>query len=280
MTATPAPLYKIANWHALYEVRESHRTSGPMKWIPVVTKTDGLGFGLLRQNKNAVKLLAAWYLLLGIAAKQDKESRGFIARDGVALTADDLELMTGFPVEIFTLAFEFFTQSKQGWLVTASCAESAQLARLSCEKAPTGQDSTGQNRTGQDKTAEQNAAGAAPAVVAGAGLVFTTDEAERIVAAEAKAKRDAAELLAAQRAAAEAAHAAAEAEAARLKSAADADWLDGLKRNPAYEGIDVMREHAKAAVWCENKRRTLSRARFINWLNRAERPMAGRSTMR
>ncbi len=72
--------------------------------------------------------------------------------------------------------------------------------------------------TGQDKTAEQNAAGAASAVVAGAGLVFTTDEAERIVAAEAKAKRDAAELLAAQRAAAEAAHAAAEAEAAQLRA--------------------------------------------------------------
>jgi hypothetical protein len=261
-----------------------------MKWLPVVTKTDGFGFGLLRQQKNNTELLAAWYLLLGIAAKQDKHLRGYIARDGLALTADDLGLMTGFPVKIFEAAFAFFSQPKQGWLVVeacadlrenrASCAESAQAARYSCEKAPTVEDRILQDRIGQDKTAEQNAAGAASAVVAGVGLVFTTDEAERIVAAEAKAKRDAAELLAAQRAAAEAAHAAAEAEAARLKSAADADWLDGLKRNPAYEGIDVMREHAKAAVWCENKRRTLSRARFINWLNRAERPMAGRSTMR
>ena len=50
MSATPAPLYKIANWHALYESRESHRTAGPLKWIPVPTKTDGLGFGLLRQH--------------------------------------------------------------------------------------------------------------------------------------------------------------------------------------------------------------------------------------
>ena len=273
---TPAPLYKIANWHALYESRESHRTAGPLKWIPVPTKTDGLGFGLLRQHRNSVKLLAAWYLLLGIAAKQDKESRGFIARDGVALTSDDLELMTGFPAEIFSAAFEFFTQSKQGWLVAASCAETAQLARLSCENAPTVDDITLDKRTGDKKTAGQIAAGAATAVVADAGLVFTTDEAEIIIAAEAKAKRDAAELLAAQRAAV----AAAEAEAARMKSAADADWLDSLKRNPAYEGIDVLREHAKAQVWCENKRRTLSRARFINWLNRAERPMAGRSTMR
>lgn len=120
------------------------------------------------------------------------------------------------------------------------------------------------------------AAGAATAAVDLFGDNLPEDEAAKIAAEKAKAERDAAELVAAQRAAA----LAAQAEAARMKSATDADWLDGLKRNPAYEGIDVLREHAKAAVWCENKRRTLSRARFINWLNRAERPMAGRSTMR
>ena len=254
MSTTPAPLYKIANWHALYESRESHRTAGPMKWLPVVTKTDGFGFGLLRQQKNNTELLAAWYLLLGIAAKQDKHLRGYIARDGVALTADDLGLMTGFPVKIFEAAFAFFSQPKQGWLVVeacadlrenrASCADSAQAARYSCEKAPTVEDRILQDRIGQDKTAEQIAAGAA---TAGAVPVL----------AETPTTKPAA-----------------------TTPPTDADWLDGLKRNPAYEGIDVLREHAKAAVWCENKRRTLSRARFINWLNRAERPMAGRSTMR
>jgi len=225
--------------------------------------------------------------MLGIAAKQPIELRGTLMRDGQPLTAEDLELMTGFSSKIFSAAFAFFAQPRQGWLV--KCDPQADGTKMfsvehKCsalnKNVPTLQDRRGEDRTGDDMTVEQNAAGAAPAVVSGLGLVFTTDEAERIVAAEAKSKRDAAELLAAQRAAAEAAHAAAEAEAARLKSAADANWLDGLKRNPAYEGIDVMREHAKAAVWCENKRRTLSRARFINWLNRAERPMAGRSTMR
>ena len=163
MSTTPAPLYKIANWHALYESRESHRTAGPMKWLPVVTKTDGFGFGLLRQQKNNTELLAAWYLLLGIAAKQDKHLRGYIARDGIALTADDLGLMTGFPVKIFEAAFAFFSQPKQGWLVVeacadlrenrASCAESAQAARYSCEKAPTGQDRIGDKRIEQNSSA-------------------------------------------------------------------------------------------------------------------------------
>lgn len=53
----------------------------------------------------------------------------------------------------------------------------------------------------------------------------------------------------------------------------DADWLESLKVDPAYVGIDVAIEHAKASRWCETNRKQLSRRRFINWLNRSERPI-------
>jgi hypothetical protein len=191
MTATPAPLYKIANWHALYETRESHRSSGPMKWVPVVTKTDGFGFGLLRQEKNRAELLAAWYLMLGIAAKQPRELRGSLMRDGQPLTAEDLELMTGFPSKIFSDAFAFFAQPRQGWLskeafatFRASCAElgnglplSAQAARnlalCSAEMPP-------QDRTGQDRIGQYIApAGAAAVVEPPVDCPFPSTEAEK-----------------------------------------------------------------------------------------------------
>jgi len=55
----------------------------------------------------------------------------------------------------------------------------------------------------------------------------------------------------------------------------DADWLESLKVDPAYVGIDVANEHAKAIRWCDTNRKQLSRRRFVNWLNRAERPMGG-----
>jgi hypothetical protein len=247
---TTPPLYKIANWANLYEVRESHRTAGPMKWIPVVTKTDGFGFGLLRQQKNNAELLAAWYLLLGVAAKQEKETRGQIARDGIALTAEDLGLMTGFPARIFDAAFAFFSNPKQGWLVMepcagnrAACAESAQLARnlaaSSAEMPP--HNRTLQDKTLQDMTVEQNAAGAAPAIVSPQPQPQP---------------------------------------ATPPAPASEADWLASLAASPAYRGLDVAREQAKCAVWCENKKKKMSRARLINWLNRAEIPMAGRATMR
>jgi len=53
----------------------------------------------------------------------------------------------------------------------------------------------------------------------------------------------------------------------------DVQWLGLLKADAAYEGIDVDREHAKMVRWCEANHKKPSRRRFINWLNRVERPM-------
>ena len=55
----------------------------------------------------------------------------------------------------------------------------------------------------------------------------------------------------------------------------DEQWLGQLSESPAYQGIDVRREYAKADAWCRTNRKQLSRRRFINWLNRIEQPMAG-----
>ena len=54
----------------------------------------------------------------------------------------------------------------------------------------------------------------------------------------------------------------------------DAEWLSMLAINTAYFGIDVKREYAHAQMWCQTNRRKCSRKFFINWLNRAERPMS------
>ena len=54
----------------------------------------------------------------------------------------------------------------------------------------------------------------------------------------------------------------------------DAEWLAELATSPAYRGIDVRREHAKALVWASANKKTMSRRRFINWVNRCETAMA------
>jgi hypothetical protein len=67
--------------------------------------------------------------------------------------------------------------------------------------------------------------------------------------------------------------------ARRAPAPTDEEWIDSLKSNPGYSGIDVDREFAKCAAWCQTNRRQNTRRRFINWLNRAERPInaAGRA---
>lgn len=62
---------------------------------------------------------------------------------------------------------------------------------------------------------------------------------------------------------------------AKAKDVPDDVWIESLKANPAYAGIDVAQEFGKARAWCDVNKKTLSRRRFINWLNRAESPMKG-----
>jgi hypothetical protein len=54
-------------------------------------------------------------------------------------------------------------------------------------------------------------------------------------------------------------------------SSSSSDWFEELKKDEAYQDVDVEREYHKAVRWCKEKRLTLSRMRFINWLNRADR---------
>lgn len=50
-------------------------------------------------------------------------------------------------------------------------------------------------------------------------------------------------------------------------------WLAELASSVAYAGIDVPREHAKAAAWCATRGKKLTARRFLAWLNRCERPL-------
>lgn len=55
------------------------------------------------------------------------------------------------------------------------------------------------------------------------------------------------------------------------QSASDEDWILSLEADKTYEGIEIRRELGKMQRWCETKKKHPSRARFINWLNNADR---------
>ena len=58
-----------------------------------------------------------------------------------------------------------------------------------------------------------------------------------------------------------------------VAATSDEDWLSSLESNPAYASINVRIELGKMEAWCAANGKQSSRRRFINWLNRAERPI-------
>ena len=60
---------------------------------------------------------------------------------------------------------------------------------------------------------------------------------------------------------------------AELSATSDKDWLEDLANNPAYSSINILVELGKMQAWCATNGRQASRRRFINWLNRAEKPI-------
>ena len=57
------------------------------------------------------------------------------------------------------------------------------------------------------------------------------------------------------------------------KVLSDEDWIQSLKETEAYEHVAISTEYSKMMVWCQNKNKQPTRTRFINWINRIERPL-------
>lgn len=54
----------------------------------------------------------------------------------------------------------------------------------------------------------------------------------------------------------------------------DIEWMDSLRTNAGYAGVDIDAQRGRCEAWCQTNGKTFSRRRFINWLNRTEKPIA------
>lgn len=64
------------------------------------------------------------------------------------------------------------------------------------------------------------------------------------------------------------------AHAARSQPVSDEAWMDSLRVNPGYSGIDIDTQRARCEAWCQTNGKAFGRRRFINWLNRTDKPMS------
>lgn len=50
-------------------------------------------------------------------------------------------------------------------------------------------------------------------------------------------------------------------------------FLKSLQSNPAYKGLDIEKELGKCQAWCLANKKVCGQRRFVNWMNRVERPI-------
>lgn len=65
--------------------------------------------------------------------------------------------------------------------------------------------------------------------------------------------------------------------ASASSSVSESEWLKELSTDKAYEGINVQREHSKALRWAKENKVVMTRRRFVNWLNKADRNLGNGS---
>ena len=62
------------------------------------------------------------------------------------------------------------------------------------------------------------------------------------------------------------------------KNLTDEEFIQALKTNPAYQGIDIPTELGRMDAWLltpKGRRRKKTRAFVVNWINRVDKPMQG-----
>lgn len=61
--------------------------------------------------------------------------------------------------------------------------------------------------------------------------------------------------------------------ASRSLLLSDDEWIGELENDSTYQGLNIRQELGKMQRWCEANCQKPSRKRFVNWLNRAEKPI-------
>jgi hypothetical protein len=105
--------YQIKDWDELFEIAQSRKCER-MSWVAIPNKHDGKGYRRLTRHPRSCDIFAAWILILQVASKQDQ--RGLLVDNDGPLTAEDLADKTGYPEEIFKLAFDVLSNPKIAWL--------------------------------------------------------------------------------------------------------------------------------------------------------------------
>ena len=109
--------YRVRDYKQNFE-KADMRKCAHARWVAVPNRMDGKGFRRVANHDHNVSLFAAWVLIVEVASKMPE--RGLLVDEDGPLDADDLAVMTGFPAEIFAMAFVALCDKRIGWLERVS----------------------------------------------------------------------------------------------------------------------------------------------------------------
>lgn len=107
--------YVVRNWDHNYEVAQSRKVDGPLTWVALPCKHDGLGFRRIMALPDGPAVYGAWVLIVQVAAKCPV--RGVLADERGPLTPEELSIKTGCPEKLFERALQVVSSERVGWLV-------------------------------------------------------------------------------------------------------------------------------------------------------------------
>ena len=139
-----AVLYSIRNWNDLFETAQSRKIKGPLPWVAIPTKHDGLGFRRIVSMENGSAIYAAWILMVQVAAKCPV--RGVLADENGPFDFHDLAAKTGFTPALFEQAITPLASNKIGWIVVERSQDDTIPEPFSNAQYSTGHNTTEQNK--------------------------------------------------------------------------------------------------------------------------------------
>lgn len=109
--------YRIKNWDENYEVAQSRKCKA-MSWVAIPNSHEGNSYLDIAEHEKSVEIFCAWILLVQLASRAPLERRNglLVSGKGKPLTAKRIAVITQYPAEIFTLAFEVLCGDDIGWL--------------------------------------------------------------------------------------------------------------------------------------------------------------------
>lgn len=120
----PPPGYflRIKDWDTYFERAQTRRIEGPLSWVAIPTKQDGLKFSRLIARQNGFFCLGAFICLVEIGAKCEK--RGTFWNSGsTPMTVLDFAGMTGGSARYFERALKILISKEIGWIELLPCSE-------------------------------------------------------------------------------------------------------------------------------------------------------------